>query len=204
MDTASDPVHGAETPVSGQLAEANRRASSAPIPPPQPPPELSPLPIPERNTAEARPASPAPNTAPPGLAPEAEGESRPARTGFAAASTPASEPAADRVYTVTEVDDPPRAVARVQASYTESTARARVQGVVLLECEVWPDGRAHRIEVVKSIGYPDLDRNAAQALEKWRFVPARKDQVAVKVRLRIEHAFTPPPVRGAPTLTKDN
>jgi protein TonB len=128
---------------------------------------------------------------------------QPAPVAAVPSAAPAPERAADRVYSLGEVDDPPRALTRVQASYTEATAKARVQGAVLLECVVWPDGRAHSIEVVKSIGHSELDRNAMQALEKWRFVPARKDGVPVKVRLRIEHAFNPPSLRGAPSLTKD-
>jgi TonB family protein len=79
-----------------------------------------------------------------------------------------------------------------------------VQGSVVLEAEIWPDGRAHNIVVVKSIGYSDLDRSALKALELWEFTPARKNGVAVKVRgVRVDLAFNPPADRTRPSLSKE-
>ncbi|TFH50419.1 MAG: TonB family protein [Lysobacterales bacterium] len=55
------------------------------------------------------------------------------------------------------------------------TARARGhQGRVILRVWVSAEGQADRLAVLKSSGYPILDRAAVEAVERWRFQPARR------------------------------
>lgn len=55
------------------------------------------------------------------------------------------------------------------------TARARgQQGRVVLSVWVSAEGEAQRLAVLKSSGYSALDRAAANAVQHWRFRPARR------------------------------
>jgi protein TonB len=55
------------------------------------------------------------------------------------------------------------------------TARAQgYQGRVVLSVWVSAEGDADRLAVVKSSGYPLLDRAAVDAVQRWRFQPARR------------------------------
>jgi len=55
------------------------------------------------------------------------------------------------------------------------TARAQGhQGRVVLSVWVSAEGAADRLAVLKSSGYPTLDRAAIEAVERWRFQPARR------------------------------
>ena len=58
----------------------------------------------------------------------------------------------------------------------------------MLAIEVWPDGKAHNIRVIRSLGL-GLDQIAIDAVQKWRFVPGKKDRVPVKVRANVEVNF---------------
>jgi protein TonB len=101
------------------------------------------------------------------------------------------------------VDSAPRLLRQVQPLYTEAAQKAGVQGKVRLAAEIWPDGRAHNIRVVESVGHPDLDRNAAAALSRWQFTPGRKNGVAVKVRAVIDQTYRLQGGRSTPALTKE-
>jgi len=95
---------------------------------------------------------------------------------------------ASRVYELSEVS-PPQLVHRVPPQYTAAARRARVEGVVRLEAEIWPDGKAHNIRVIRSIGHPELDQNAVEAFQQWVFGPALKDGKPVKVRVTADLKF---------------
>jgi protein TonB len=52
--------------------------------------------------------------------------------------------------------------------------RRSEQGRVLLRVFVSIDGRAERIELQKSSGFERLDQAAEQAVQRWKFTPARQ------------------------------
>jgi protein TonB len=119
-------------------------------------------------------------------------------------AAPASpEASADRVYLPSEVDSLPDVLDRIQPRYSGAAAQARAEGVVRLEAEIWPDGRAHGIRVVQSAGHADLDRNAVAALARWTFIPGRKNRLPVKVRARIDFPFSLQSTTQRPALSKD-
>ena len=83
---------------------------------------------------------------------------------------------------------PPRLTYKVEPEYSEEARKAKYQGTVVLAIEVWQDGRAHNIRVIRSLGL-GLDKRAIQAVQKWKFVPGKKGSVPVKVRANVEVNF---------------
>jgi len=63
------------------------------------------------------------------------------------------------------------------------------QGEVLLKVEVLSNGRVGQIEVKKSSGYDILDQSALTAVKRWKFIPARKGEVAISVWVNIPIKF---------------
>ena len=85
----------------------------------------------------------------------------------------------------------PRVLREVKPAYTAEAMRAKVQGVVMLECVVMPDGSIGRVEVVKSLdGTFGLDQEAIKAARQWRFAPGTRFGEPVAVLVTIELAFT--------------
>ena len=76
-----------------------------------------------------------------------------------------------------------------QPSYPLSARRRGIEGKVLLRAEVRPDGVSNRVEVKKSSGWDMLDQAALQAVQNWRFVPARKGEQAVTAWVEIPISF---------------
>ncbi len=82
----------------------------------------------------------------------------------------------------------PRLVKKVEPEYSEEARKAKYQGTVVLSIQVWEDGRAHNVRVVRSLGL-GLDEKATEAVRQWRFVPGRKQDKPVKVAATIEVNF---------------
>jgi protein TonB len=92
------------------------------------------------------------------------------------------------VYRVGGGVSSPRLTRKVDPEYSEEARKAKYSGVVVLAVEVWPDGRAHNIRVVRSLGL-GLDEKAIAAVQQWEFVPGRKEGAPVKVTAQIEVNF---------------
>ena len=85
----------------------------------------------------------------------------------------------------------PRVIREVKPQYTAEAMRAKVQGTVLLECVVLPDGSVGNVEVVKSLDPTfGLDQEAIKAAKNWRFQPGRRFGEPVAVLVTIELTFT--------------
>ena len=79
----------------------------------------------------------------------------------------------------------------VKPNYTAAAMRAKVQGVVLLECVVGPDGSIGQVNIVKSLDKVfGLDDEAVKAAKQWRFDPGRRFGEPVAVYVTLELAFT--------------
>ena len=64
----------------------------------------------------------------------------------------------------------PRLLREVKPQYTAQAMRAKIQGEVLLECIVQPDGSVGNIRVVRSLDASfGLDQEAIKAARQWRF-----------------------------------
>jgi periplasmic protein TonB len=85
----------------------------------------------------------------------------------------------------------PRLLTEVKPQYTAQAMRAKIQGMVLLECVVQPDGTVGNIKVVRSLDAAfGLDQEAMKAARQWRFVPGTRFGKPVPVLVTIEIAFT--------------
>jgi protein TonB len=63
------------------------------------------------------------------------------------------------------------------------------QGEVLLKVEVLSNGRVGDVGVEKSSGCAILDKSALSTVKKWRFIPARKEMVAIPCWVNIPIKF---------------
>lgn len=87
--------------------------------------------------------------------------------------------------------EPPIPVHIERPRYTNDAMRARVQGVVWVECVVRPTGACSDIHVVRSIDPPfGLDEEAMKAAALWRFKPGTRLGRPVPVIVRIQLEFS--------------
>lgn len=85
----------------------------------------------------------------------------------------------------------PRVIREVRPNYTSDAMRAKVQGVVMLECVVRPDGSVGDVQVVRSLDSTfGLDQEAIKAAKQWRFRPGTRLGEPVPVLVTIELTFT--------------
>ena len=107
----------------------------------------------------------------------------------AAAAADEVRPGPDGVYKVDgDRVRPPKAVHRVDPSYTDAARKAGTTGQVVLECIVDEEGKIADVKVVR--GLPEgLDQAAIDAIRQWRFEPARLDGEPVKVRFTLTINF---------------
>ena len=72
--------------------------------------------------------------------------------------------------------------------YPESARRQGVEGTVLLKMRITEQGSVEDVQVERSAGHPALDQSAMEAVQRWRFEPARRsgEPVAVWVLLPVE------------------
>jgi protein TonB len=85
----------------------------------------------------------------------------------------------------------PEVITEVKPQYTAEAMRAKVQGVVWLECIVMPDGSVGDVRVTKSLDSVfGLDQEAIKAARRWRFKPGFLQGQPVPVIITIELTFT--------------
>jgi TonB family protein len=83
---------------------------------------------------------------------------------------------------------PPRKISGDPASYPEAARRARLLGTVAVEMIVDERGEPRDLRVVESAGEV-LDEAVLKAVRTWRFEPAQKDGVKVRVRWQARQRF---------------
>lgn len=80
--------------------------------------------------------------------------------------------------------------ANPRPSYPLAARRLGLEGRVLLEVVVAPDGRPTSVRVRESSGHEMLDDSAAETVRtRWRFVPARRDGVPVESTVTVPIRF---------------
>jgi len=85
----------------------------------------------------------------------------------------------------------PVVTVRVDPKYTPEAMLARVQGSVRVSCIVRPTGLCTDARVTRAPDPPyGLDRAALEAVGKWRFLPARKNNQPVSMTVSIELEFS--------------
>jgi len=82
----------------------------------------------------------------------------------------------------------PSVLVKVDPEYSEEARKAKYSGTVLLQLVVDIDGKAKSIKVVKGVGL-GLDEKAVEAVQKWKFLPGKKDGKPVPVYATVEVNF---------------
>ena len=82
----------------------------------------------------------------------------------------------------------PSVIYKKEPEYSDEARKAKYQGTVTLYVEILPDGKAHNIRVVHSLGL-GLDDKAIAAVSQWKFKAGTKDGKPVPVAARVEVNF---------------
>jgi periplasmic protein TonB len=85
----------------------------------------------------------------------------------------------------------PTLLSEVKPGYTGEAMRAKIQGVVLMEAVVMPDGSIGNVHITRSLDPTfGLDQEAIKTVKKWRFKPGTRFGQPVPVLVEIEMTFT--------------
>jgi protein TonB len=82
----------------------------------------------------------------------------------------------------------PQKVKHINPVYPPIAQSARVQGVVIIEATIGPDGAVKDAKVLRSI--PLLDAAALDAVKQWQFTPTLLNGVPVPVIMTVTVQFT--------------
>lgn len=74
-------------------------------------------------------------------------------------------------------------------AYPVASRRLGEEGKVLLRVKVSPGGTALSVEIKQSCGFGRLDEAAKAAVERWRFVPARRGEEAIESWVSVPIVF---------------
>jgi len=97
----------------------------------------------------------------------------------------------DGVFGVGNGVTAPVALRRPPPAYTAEAMRARLQGVVVLNCVVRPDGKCSDIRIKQSLDMVfGLDQQAIASAREWRFRPGMRMGEPVPVLVTLEIGFT--------------
>jgi protein TonB len=154
-------------------------AKAPPATPLPPAPQLrTSQPLPAPNAIKAEAALPATTPAQPEIAPSAAPPVVAAPPAPAAITAAVVAPRFDAAY-----------LKNPAPGYPIEARRRHETGKVYLEVYVNAGGAADRVEIKTSSGYPVLDRAAKDAVQMWRFVPARQGGQAVSARVIVPIVF---------------
>ena len=74
-------------------------------------------------------------------------------------------------------------VMRVEPRYPLAAAQAKIEGYVVAEFDIQPDGRVQNITIIKSVPAQVFDKEALQALQQWAYSPSAAGLKKAKVQL---------------------
>lgn len=81
----------------------------------------------------------------------------------------------------------PKKLKNITPVYPDIAKQARVQGVVILECTISPQGRVTDVKVLR--GIPLLDASAIEAVKQWVYTPTLLNGVPVPVIMTVTVNF---------------
>lgn len=123
-------------------------------------------------TPESAPVPPAPSVRNEGAVPAPATLAAPERAASPKAGPVENEPVTAPQFNAAYLRNP-------TPPYPAAARRFGHEGTVVIRARIQADGSADRIEVKQSSGHDILDRAAVEAVRKWRFIPARRDNEAV-------------------------
>jgi TonB family protein len=83
---------------------------------------------------------------------------------------------------------PPAVISRLEPVYPQEARIANYHATVVVSYEVWPDGLAHKIRIVRGGGL-GLSEKAAEAISQWKFSPAMQNGQPVAVAQTVSINF---------------
>jgi len=83
---------------------------------------------------------------------------------------------------------PPRRMSGAVPAYPEEARGQGLEGSPVVEAWIGETGEVINVAVLDSAG-PLLDRALVEAVERWRFTPAKLGGVPVSIRLTVQHLF---------------
>ena len=83
----------------------------------------------------------------------------------------------------------PQLISRAPANYPSEAAKAKMDGVVLLQITVAIDGSVRNPRILKGLGF-GLDEEALKSVLQWRYKPARKNGQPIESQVTISLGFT--------------
>jgi protein TonB len=81
----------------------------------------------------------------------------------------------------------PKKLKNIAPVYPDIAKQARVQGVVILECTISPQGKVTDVKVLR--GIPLLDQAAIEAVKQWVYTPTLLNGVPVPVIMTVTVNF---------------
>jgi protein TonB len=81
----------------------------------------------------------------------------------------------------------PTKLKAVPPVYPDAAVNARIEGVVILECLISPQGRVSEVRVLRSV--PLLEQAAVDAVRQWVYTPTLMDGVPVPVLMTVTVRF---------------
>lgn len=93
----------------------------------------------------------------------------------------------DTIYT--QVDEKPVPLKTPPPRYPEQLRQDGTSGIVAVSIVIDEEGNVIKATVAKST-HPEFDKPAVDAVERWKFKPAKKDGNAVKVKVTVPLRFT--------------
>lgn len=93
-------------------------------------------------------------------------------------------------FSMSEIDQRPRAVYQVAAGYPASLRTQKLEGLVTVLFIVDDSGRVTSPRIEKS-SHPDFDAPALDAIRQWKFEPAIRGGKRVSCRMRVPIRFQP-------------
>jgi protein TonB len=84
----------------------------------------------------------------------------------------------------------PELISQVRPNYTSPAMQARVEGLVVMDAVVLPDGTVGDVKIVRSLDRTfGLDEEAIKAVKQWRFRPGRRAGDPIAMLVSVEMMF---------------
>jgi protein TonB len=169
-------------------------APAPPPPPPPPPPapkvvQQAPPPVQQENRFVAPvevPQEIKPTGIDLGAAGGVEGGVSGGVAGGIVGGLPAEPPPVQAVRVGGNIKEPTK-IKNVPPVYPDIAKQARVQGIVILECTISPQGRVTDVKVLR--GIPLLDQAGIDAVKQWQYTPTLLNGVPVPVIMTVTVNF---------------
>lgn len=161
------------------------------VTPPPPPftPEPAPAPPTPRETVQLEMPAQAPRVEPMNLQPTMKLSLPSFGDGPAWAFSVIEPGRGDAVYSLADMDEPPRALVQIPPMYPPSARQAGLEGEVRLVFVITRDGAVTDVEVLSSTPGTLFNAAAVQAVRQWRFEPATRGGEPAAVRVEVPVQF---------------